>query len=315
MGRRVSLLAAFRKACQQLKINCTIIGTDVTDLSAALQCCDVKKIVAPIDSPKYRQQLFALIKEHNVDLLIPTVDLDLPLWSKYRDKLLQLNCTPLISSEKVIATCLDKRKTYKALLKLGLDAPDTFTPKNVLASKVKQYPYILKPWDGHASRAIHIANNKRELEFFSKYIPHCMVQTLVRGEEFTVDVLVDFDMNIRSVVPRKRIQVRGGEVSKGITVKHQEIIKQSTYLVNKLGAGPGVITLQCFLTDQNEIKFIEINPRFGGGILLSIEAGANFPKWIIQLLMNKKPRIAEDAWKENLTMLRYDDAVWMHPNK
>ena len=228
---------------------------------------------------------------------------------------MRLGCTPLISSEKVIATCLDKRKTYKELLKHGFDAPETFTPKQLLARSRKQYPYILKPWDGHASRAIHIANNKRELEFYCKHIPHCMIQTLVTGEEFTVDVLVDFDMNVRCIVPRKRIQVRGGEVSKGLTVKHQEIIRQSKCLVNQLGAGPGVITLQCFLTKENEIKFIEINPRFGGGILLSIEAGANFPKWIIQLLMKKSPRIEIDAWQENLTMLRYDEAVWIRPSK
>ena len=82
-------------------------------------------------------------------------------------------------------------------------------------------------------------------------------------------------------------------------------------LVEKLGAGPGVITLQLFLTDEGRIKFIEINPRFGGGVPLSIKAGANFPKWILQELTDGKPKIRPDGFKDGLTMLRYDSEVWL----
>ena len=82
-------------------------------------------------------------------------------------------------------------------------------------------------------------------------------------------------------------------------------------LVEKLGAGPGVITLQLFLTTDDKIKFIEINPRFGGGAPLSIKAGANFPKWLLQELSGQKPRITPNAFKDNLIMLRYDSEIWL----
>ncbi|MHC4483538.1 MAG: ATP-grasp domain-containing protein, partial [Planctomycetota bacterium] len=129
--------------------------------------------------------------------------------------------------------------------------------------------------------------------------------------EHTCDVYVDFSMKVRCVVPRKRIEVRAGEVSKGQVVKHPVIISEAARLVEKLGAGPGVITLQLFLTDDNKVKFIEINPRFGGGVPLSIKAGANFPKWILQELLTSKTNISFDAFKDNLIMLRYDGEVWL----
>ncbi|MHC4155059.1 MAG: ATP-grasp domain-containing protein, partial [Planctomycetota bacterium] len=110
---------------------------------------------------------------------------------------------------------------------------------------------------------------------------------------------------------RKRIQVRAGEVSKGKVVKHPIIMAQAKKLVEKLGAGPGVVTLQLFLTPRNKVKFIEINPRFGGGAPLSIKAGANFPKWILQELLGKRPNIRFDGFKDDLVMLRYDAEVWM----
>src|SRR4030042_669682 len=81
-------------------------------------------------------------------------------------------------------------------------------------------------------------------------------------------------MNVRCVGPRKRIEVRAGEVSKGQVAKNAHIMSEATTLVEKLGAGPGVITLQLFLTGDGSIKYIEINPRFGGGAPLSIKVGA-----------------------------------------
>jgi len=88
-------------------------------------------------------------------------------------------------------------------------------------------------------------------------------------------------------------------------------MNESARLVQNLGAGPGVITLQLFLTADKKIKFIEINPRFGGGVPLSIKAGANFPKWILQELLGQQPNIRFDGFKDNLIMLRYDSEVWL----
>ena len=81
-------------------------------------------------------------------------------------------------------------------------------------------------------------------------------------------------------------------------------------LIQILKAGPGIITIQCFLTPNNQVKIIEINPRFGGGVPLSIKAGANFPKWILQLWLGQNPQINPTRFREGLMMLRYDEAVW-----
>ncbi len=118
-------------------------------------------------------------------------------------------------------------------------------------------------------------------------------------------------MKVRCVVPRKRIEIRAGEISKGQVVKHPRIMSEAAKLVEALGAGPGVITLQLFLTKDGGVKFIEINPRFGGGVPLSIKAGANFPKWILQELLGRKPNIRFDGFRDNLIMLRYDGEVWL----
>jgi len=82
-------------------------------------------------------------------------------------------------------------------------------------------------------------------------------------------------------------------------------------LVEALGDCQGMITVQCFLTPDNRIVFIEINPRFGGGVPLSIRAGADSPRWLLEMLMGRVPVITMDGWTSGLMMLRYDEGVFV----
>jgi carbamoyl-phosphate synthase large subunit len=320
IGRRVSLLESFRRAARQLKINASFFGTDTTELSPALQLCDQRFGVKPTTHRDYIKQLLSIVKANKVDLLVPTVDLDLKTLSQNKPKFAALGCRVLVSDPAVIDICQDKRKTCKFLHKNNFDTPATVsirtTLKNSQSSLANRkskiaFPLFLKPWDGYAGRGNAVVNNRRELLFYAKRIPNPICQELVRGAEYTCDAYVDFGMKVRCVVPRRRIEVRAGEVSKGQVVKNPRIMNQALSLVEKLGAGPGVITLQLFLTDDGRIKFIEINPRFGGGAPLSIKAGADFPKWILQELAGGKPNIRFDGFKDGLIMLRYDSEVWL----
>jgi carbamoyl-phosphate synthase large subunit len=310
IGKRVSLLESFRKAAGDLNFKARFFGTDTTELSSALQLCDQKFLVKPITHTGYIKQLLSIVKTNKVNLIVPTVDLDLKLLAGNNSKFAAMNCQVLVSSEEVINICQDKRKTYRFLNKNGFDTPATMSISTALSKKKLDWPCFLKPWDGYASRGNAIVSNRKELLFYSKKIPNAICQEFVEGTEYTCDVYVDFNMKVRCVVPRKRIEVRAGEVSKGQVVKNSYIMDRAAKLVETLGAGPGVITLQLFLTGKNKIKFIEINPRFGGGVPLSIKAGANFPKWILQELIGKKTEIKFDGFSNNLVMLRYDSEVW-----
>jgi len=311
IGRRVSLLNSFRRAARRLRLNARFFGTDADQLSPALQLCDLGVRVKPVTDPGYIGQLLSIVRRRNVKLLIPTVDLDLKLLARNQAKFAALGCRILVSKPDVVEICQDKRKTYRFLRKNGFDTPATMSVRSALARKKPNWPCFLKPWDGYASRGNAIVTNRAELAFYVKRIPNAICQEYVQGDEHTCDVYVDLAMNVRCVVPRKRIEVRAGEVSKGQVVKNPHIIREAARLVQTLGAGPGVITLQLFLTPDDRVKFIEINPRFGGGVPLSIKAGADFPKWILQELLGQKPTIRPDRIKDNLIMLRYDAEVWL----
>jgi carbamoyl-phosphate synthase large subunit len=311
IGRRVSLLNSFRRAAKQLKIKASFFGTDSTKLSPALQLCDKGFLVKPIKHPGYIKQLLSIVKNNRVKLLIPTVDLDLKLLAQNNSKFAELGCRILVSSPEVLDICQDKRLTYRFLIKNGFDTPVTMSIRAALSERRLDWPCFLKPWDGYAGRGNAVVHNKKELAFYAKKIPNPICQEYIQGTEFTCDVYVDFEMKVRCVVPRKRIEIRAGEVSKGQVVKNRHIMSRAKKMVETLVAGPGLITLQLFRTPKGKLKFIEINPRFGGGAPLSIQAGANFPKWILQEILGKKTNIRFDGFKDGLVMLRYDSEVWL----
>ena len=311
IGRRVSLLRSFRRAAAQLKIDAVFLGTETTELSSALQLCDRHFLVKPTTHRGYIGQLMSIVKANRVKLLVPTVDLDLKCLARNKPKFAAAGCHVLVSNPDVIDICQDKRKTYRFLVKNGFDAAKTMSVRSVLSKKRINWPCFLKPWDGSAGRENAVATNRKELLFYAKRIPNVICQEFVEGTEFTCDVYVDFDMKVRCVVPRRRIEVRAGEVAKSQVAMSGLVVDEAAALIERLGAGPGVITLQLFLTDDDRVKFIEINPRFGGGVPLSIKAGANFPKWILQELTGTKLRIRPEGFKDGLTMLRYDSEVWL----
>ncbi len=310
IGRRVSLLNSFRKSARQLKLNSRFVGTDTDNLSPALQLCDSQYLVKPVNHRDYLKELLAIVKKEKIKLIVPTVDLDLKLLAVNKSKFEKLGCFVLISSADVIDICQDKRDTFKFLSSNGFGTPHTWSSQSALRKKDLQYPCFLKPWDGYASRGSAIVKNRMELSFYSKTVPNCIVQEFANGNEYTCDVFVDFEAQVRCVVPRKRLEVRSGEVSKAQVVKNPKVMEMAARAVESLAAGPGVITVQLIKNRNGKINIIEINPRFGGGVPLSIHAGANFPKWILQQLIGIKPRIKFEGFKDDLTMLRYDSEVW-----
>jgi len=311
VGRRVSLVNSFRRAAGQLKISAQFFGTDINESTPAFQFCDRKLLVKPIMDKAYIPELLEIVGKNKIKLLVPTIDTDLLILAENKKKFAALGCYVLVSEPSVVRICQDKREAYRFMKGNGFDTPVTISVRSALAKRNFSWPVLLKPWDGSASRGVTVVNSRQELLVFNRRTPNCIVQEFIEGVEYTCDVYVDFNMKVRCVVPRKRIEVRAGEVSKGQVVKNHVIMNGVAEFSKVLKTGPGVITVQCFLQPGGKIIFTDINPRFGGGVPLSIKAGADFPKWILQELLGRKPGIRFDGFEDGLIMLRYDAEVWL----
>lgn len=312
VGRRIELLEAFRRAASRLRVTLTIYGADINQVAPAIHRVDKPYIVPRIDNRRHIPELLRIVQREKIDLIIPLIDSDLLALCRAADRFKRLGCTVLISDENVIRACADKLATYRTLAQAGIDTPRTWSAREATAIRRHKFPYFVKPRTGSAGVGLYRVNTTEELRVFLKRGPESIVQEFVPGVEHTLDVYAGFDGTPRCVVPRRRIEVRTGEVSKGIIVKDPAIIEVGRCVVRALGGCRGVITVQCIVTSQGRIRVIEVNPRFGGGAPLSIQAGADFPRWIMAQLLNRRVRISDAVYKDRLTMLRYDESVFIN---
>ncbi len=306
VGRRIELLQAFRAAARRLGQDLRIVAVDSDPTAPGLLCADEPCLAPRADQPGYLATL--LRAASGAQALIPTTDTDLQIISENRAQFTEAGCAALIADPEIIEICRNKLLTYDFLRRNGIDTPRTYTPDQLRAAQPPPpFPLFSKPLRGSASQRVNAINDALDLDYFLRRYDDLIVQEFVAGQEYTLDVYVGLDGIVRCVVPRARWQVRTGEVCKGVVVKDLAIMEAGRRVVEALARSPrGLVTLQCIVTPERRIRFIEINPRFGGGAPMSIAAGADYPAWLIQELRGEQPAIAFDGFRHGLCMLRYD---------
>lgn len=310
IGRRIELLDAFRAAGKAMRRRVVVWGTDRSWTAPGMHCVDHAVLSPAIDDPGYVDFLVQLVRKNRISLAVPLIDSDLLKLSQARPDFATNGCTLLISSPRVVAICRDKMLAFHHLRRSGIDTPQTWTLDDVIAQTRPKFPLYIKPRSGSAARGHYVCEDRESLLLLARRVPDPIVQEFVEGVEFTLDAYAAFDGVPRCVVPRRRIEVRTGEVSKGEVVMDKEIIALGKRVVESLGECVGVITIQCIRSADGRTRVIEINPRVGGGLPLGIRAGADAPLWIMQELSGRTPRIDPRRIRDGLMMLRYDSSVF-----
>lgn len=313
IGKRVQLI-------EHLKKTFRIIGVDAGDLNAGRYFVDEFYKIPRADSSDYIETLLAICKNKNVKGLIPLYEGEFKALNSAREKFERQGIFLILSGKEVVNICKNKKLTYEYFLKSKIKQPKAYCEVeiNEIIEKedLTKFPLFIKPVDGMGSNNAFRINNINELKFFRGYIENNIIQECIEGEEYTVDCLVGGDGNPIYVVPRKRLEVRSGEVVKSITVHDDDIINSTIQAIKRLneakdkkGLGAiGPLTIQFFKDKNDNIYLLEINPRFGGGVPLSFECGADYGMAINMILNNEEINYVSQF--EEKTMLRYDEAIF-----
>jgi carbamoyl-phosphate synthase large subunit len=299
IGKRIQLI-------KYLKKDFKIIGVDCSNLTPASYFVDEFYKVPKYHEGKYVDILLDICKTEKVDILIPLFENEFIILDKNRHKFKEVGTFLMLSDKSVLDICEDKWKTYQFFIENNISTPKSYLNTHDCTDNL---PLFIKPRQGMGSKHSYKVNNIKELDFYFELIDNPIIQQYVKGTEFTIDCICDLEGNVVSAVPRERIEVRSGEVSKSRTALDFDIIEAVIDLCSKLKA-IGPITIQCMKQNDGNIKFIEINPRFGGGVPLSFEAGVDYGQILKDIARGNDVKPIIGDFKE-LTMLRYDEAVFI----
>ena len=314
-GRRVELLQILDKTLFSLGIAGEVVATDAQPFAPAFVLAKKQAIVPRVTAPNFIPEMLRIAKSQGVRWIIPTIDTELPILARAKSQFEDENVHVMVSSPETIEIAADKRNTHAWFVKNGFPTFEQCTIAEALANPEWRYPCFAKPAGGSRSIGAARIESRHALEIRQSTPGHedDVIESLGHGFEVTVDAYVSpCTGKCLCVVPRRRLEVRDGEVSKGKTIDAPEIIELVRNVAEKLPGACGTICIQMFFDpDTRRIQLMEINPRFGGGYPLTDAAGAHFARWYLEETLGL-PCTASEDWTRGLVMLRYDQSVFIN---
>lgn len=294
-ARRVSMAELFKRSGERIGREVNIISYELMEqVPIAL----VGKVVVGLrwSNPNVVSDIVRVAKEYEVDIILPFVSGAIEIASKVRHHLPEVFIP--VGDFETSRKMFDKIEAAKAFDKAGIPIPKTYS---ALTAKM---PAIAKPRKGSASRGIKIFHTLDELMQLENLSDYLVQEYIENKDEYTVDCYVSQKGEILTVVPRVRLEVMGGEVTRTITCRNASLDKLSRQVIETFKLR-GPITLQ-FLhdLDRNRYLLMEVNPRLGGGVVCSIYAGAPITDYIIDESRGITLNPCDD-WAYNTLMARY----------
>ena len=306
-GRRVQLVRYFQRALERHRVAGRVVVTEADPAwSAAARVADSCEQAPRVDAPGYPGFIVDLVRRRAARMIVPTIDTELLGLARLRTELESIGCMAVVSDASLVETCRDKRLSDAWFCSLGFDAP------KILDRSALHFPCFVKPYDGSLSRGARALLtpesvspdllSDEKLIFMEWFSP-------AEYDEYTVDAFYGHGGDLLCVVPRLRVEVRGGEISKGVAQRGRfyEVLLER---LRRVRGARGCLTFQFFASRlQPRWVAIEVNPRFGGGYPLSQAAGVDYPDWLVREHYLGERLDFFDGWRERTAMTRFDDEV------
>jgi len=263
----------------------TVFAADMDGWASGIYLvpAEQRRLVPPGRADEFIPALRRLIAEDRLDVVVSTVDVELIALADRRDEL-----APAVlaaPSADTLRTCLDK-------LALAERCADTGrAPRTVLAGPDAlaidwEFPVFAKPRQGAGSRGIRTVPDRAALEALPTD-EGLIVQDLLPGEEYSVDVIAAADGRIVAAVPRTRTRVDSGVAIAGRTVRDPELEEAAASVAQAIGL-VGVANVQLRRDRAGRPMLLEVNPRFPGALPLTIAAGVDIPSLVIDLFTGEE---------------------------
>ncbi|WP_312587316.1 ATP-grasp domain-containing protein [Comamonas terrigena] len=268
------ILRSLRKSNTTYKL----IGSSIHTDSIAPAFCDIFELAPRTDDPGYLNWLKKIIRQHEVDLLIPGIEADLYHWSAYRDSITQTGAAVALNNANLISLCEDKWNFFSHLKNSHIDCVIESSLNNnfdFLAQKFSA-PFLIKPRRGYGSKGIFYIQNKNDLTpFINDLGPRMLAQPIVGNnqEEYTVAIFGDGRGSYSSCIALRRILSNGGFTEKA-EVDDAKKFTQTIHELCQLFAPIGPTNLQ-FRDTPNGPKLLEINPRISSSTAIRAAFGYN----------------------------------------
>ncbi len=300
------------RSLKESDMACDIIGLsyDIQDPGNYMDFVIDKSYILPYPTHGWEgiKSRLLYIKEHyGLDMVMPSLDAELPMYIKYQDELKTLGIkTVLPTAKQFDLRAKDALKEVSEVL--GIIYPETHKVLSVneLESALKklEFPCVVK---GNYYKAYIVHNQsdaiKRYTEISNEWGFPILVQKMVSGDELNVVGAGDGKGNTLGLVAAKKMTTTAmGKFWNGISIIHPRLLEIAQKFVSRYQWN-GPFELEC-MVHGDTIYMIEINPRFPAWVYFATGGGVNLPERIVKMAFDE-PYESSCDYKAGKMMIRY----------
>lgn len=231
-----------------------VVGCNVTPFSAGNYLVDAFHEVPYALAPGYIEQVAAIVRQENIDLIIPSTDNEAYCLALH---LAAVGCPVAAAAPDTARIYLDKLETYRHHARYGIAFAPACLPTEYRGEFAE---CIVKPRTGRGSRGLHL--NPTDWSVFSD--DDYLVQELQRGEEITTAFYVTRSGQLHGFITLSRT-LENGHTSSCRVVTHADAAVREI-LTQMLAASKfqGAANLQSIVRPDGQVVPFEVNCRISG---------------------------------------------------
>jgi exosortase/archaeosortase family protein len=294
-----------------------VLALDANPDAVGLRLAGRAAVLPRADQQGYAAALLAAIDEHRPTALICTVAEEYAALTPLAGQLAELGTQTWLPDPVTVDVCLDKRRFAAVLTSAGV--PHPLTVSSAADARMITGPWVVKPARGRGSRDVVFVDDPNDLDHAFAAVPDAIAQTRLSGLEFTADALVDRDGTLLTCVPRWRDETRGGISVRGTTFDSAAVTAAVAATLAAVGhSGPA--NVQGFVADPDAVtadpdadvavSIVEVNPRFSGGLPLTLAAGADVVGTYLTGIVEPGLELPRMTYRPGVRMVRHFAEVY-----
>lgn len=268
-------------------------------------------IIPPGNSPQFPSVLLQECQKHQIELFIPTVDCELSPLALQEKQFAKHSIKMPLSSVEALERCRDKYSLLTYCRDTG-HTPEFNLLTPTLDVAQLQFPCFAKPRRGAGSNGAMSINSIEDLKILPDDGSY-LIQELLPGDEYSVDVYIHSTGHPIAAVPRLRMKIDSGIAVAAQTCVNPQLSMMAIDTAKKVGI-TYVANVQFKADARGDFKLLEINPRFPGTLPLTAAAGIDIPRLLIDDLLNK-PCASDLLPFKELMVVRYWTEEFFEPEE
>jgi carbamoyl-phosphate synthase large subunit len=239
---------------------------------------------------EFKKRIIDIKKKSDIDIIIPNLDAELPLYIKYQKEIDNLGIKTYLPSLECFEM-RDKSKLPEFSKKLGVKHPETIEVVSlddlIKATKKLGFPVMVK---GNYYKAYKAFNLDEAIDYYYKISNEwgfpLLVQEVINGNEINFVGLGNGEKLIAGVGIKKLTTTELGKVWSAISIKNEKLFEVSKKFVETIG-WRGAFEFEA-MSNGKDIYLIEINPRFPAWVYFATMLGINLPEKMVNLITGEK---------------------------